>query len=69
MKKAEKQICLWSERRVLLVEIMCFILTFVNSDQLGGAQCFSISFFFFFSTHLVLSKTGSGLKHCLLPSN
>lgn len=47
MKGAEKQIGLWSERLVHLVEITCFILIFVNSDQLRAAQCFSISFLFF----------------------
>lgn len=68
MEEAEKQIGPCQERLVLLVEIICFILTFGSGDQLRGAQCFSVSFLFYAPTSL-LSETELVSRQFLPPSS
>lgn len=69
MEEAEKQIGPYQERLVLLVEIICFILTFGSGDQLRGAQCFSVSFLFYAPASLLLSETELVSRQFLPPSS
>ena len=55
---AEKQIGTWGERLVLSVELLCFILTIVRSDQLREHSVLQFLLFF-----LILSPSSPSLPN------